>query len=1030
MKSTKQRLLLYLIIIPLIAAILWLSYLTFTAYYDYKNSQNEIGYTTLIKNSSNLLNKLANEQLRSATHISSDAIGDLSNLNQSRENTNVALRVLNESIEKNTLFSPYKKRLILIKDSIDFARAQVDTLSSDYESIFFNYYHNTVDQGLIGLINLVAQKFPSKEMSNLAYNYRDITNEYSNISIERSFIALNLGKNKELDNKDLLLWESILSESSVPTFIGLKNKELASKLKLLVNNKKTMDTIMENRASIIKNSQLGKDQLSTEQWEAGHTSKLTELISAEELLLADLHNSFLTKETTAKNRAIQYAIAAASLFLLLFILWIIFNNINKESKLLEDTLKNIEFDLDKVKRKELREIVERKDAAEIYNFLAETIKEANQTKDLFLANMSHEIRTPLNGIVGFTQLLKSTEMSDDQSEFIAVIEDSSENLLKIVNDILDLSKIKADKIELESIPFQAREQFESSIESYAVKASQKDIEFSTYIDPTIPMTLIGDPTKLSQIMINLISNAIKFTNTHGTVDVFIEKLSENSNSTTLKFLVKDSGVGITDEQQNKIFEAFSQADSSTSRKFGGTGLGLAISSRLVSIMGGELDIESDVGVGSSFYFTLDFDKQDHETAYDMTRHTDLTIGLVLPEKSINRQVDKNLTLYINTLGATLKIYYGNEIFNTADNLLPDLLLIDHKYSKRENELSRLVNINTKVVLISTGNLKNEVKETINEIYKVIYKPINFSKISKLLDESILTYANESNKIKSITLKEELFTDTHALIAEDNIINQKLILKILQDFGLEVSIANNGEEAVALRKQNHYDIIFMDIQMPIMGGIEATQKILEFEKDNGAKHVPIIALTANALQGDREKYIDAGMDNYTAKPINIEQIKFLIEEYTLDIDKSKDKMTSIIDPIDKDDNLVAKVQDNSDKIGEATEIEENSIENILIYKTSPLSANIYKRIIEYIGYKTQIVHDEDQFLDLLYKNNYKYVLIDGHIVQADTNCIVVSFIKESGAIPLIIISNEQANANKCCRSISSDINKEELRKILK
>ena len=275
--------------------------------------------------------------------------------------------------------------------------------------------------------------------------------------------------------------------------------------------------------------------------------------------------------------------------------------------------------------------------------------------------MSHEIRTPLNGIVGFTQLLKATETTQEQEEFISIIENSSDNLLAIVNDILDLSKIKANKIELENILFDPMEKFESSVETYAARAAEKDIEFGLFIDPRIPSFIKGDPTKISQIVVNLISNAIKFTKAGGRVDVNIEKLAESDQDVTVKFSVSDSGIGISKEQKSKIFEEFSQADVSTSRKFGGTGLGLAISSKLVSFMGGKLEIESEEGKGSTFFFIIKFDKSKESKEREHPDMKDIIVGFVLPNRDIEHEINQNLKSYISYVGAEFKSYYGNEL---------------------------------------------------------------------------------------------------------------------------------------------------------------------------------------------------------------------------------------------------------------------------------------------------------------------------------------------------------------------------------
>jgi signal transduction histidine kinase/CheY-like chemotaxis protein len=1052
MKASKQKLLLFLILIPLFIAIGWLSYQAFQAYTNYKNDQSKINYTALIDRSRILLKKLGEEEVESAIHMASDtsASSNLEKLEKSRKETDLTLGEIATLINKNKIFSTYKKRVSQVRENINFVRSQVDTLSADYKGVFFDSYYESVGNTVLGLVRMIAQKFPSKEMSSTLSGYTALEKAYGIGTLEKSFLVLKLSGKKPFSDEDLLLWESILSKDTLPDFSQIKDRKLLQKLKDLLENEKVSQVLLTDRTNIIKDAKSGTYTLPADQWTKDYTLKLDNLDTAKKILLSNLGTKFLSQEEGIKNRAIQYGLGVLLLLLLFIILLGIFKNISKEKRLLEEALKNIEFDLSKEKREELRTIVAKKDDTEIYQFLANTIKEANQAKDLFLANMSHEIRTPLNGIVGFTQLLKATELSGDQQDFIDVIEDSSENLLNIVNDILDLSKIKADKVELENIPFNARERFESSIESYGAKAAQKSIEFGAYIDPELPQTLLGDPTKLSQILTNLISNAVKFTNAHGEINVFIEKISEDDKEAKIRFSVEDSGVGITEEQQSKIFEEFSQADSSTSRKFGGTGLGLAISSRLIAHMGGKLEISSKLGEGSTFYFTLDLEKQDlEEQKQEYLQYPELKIGLVLPEKNIERQADKNLEAYVTFLGAHFTIYYDEEIYNTPKEDLPDLLFIDHRYARRENELQNLADIDTKVVLLASGHIRNESEEVINKLAKIIYKPANFSKISKLLEETTQVEAktievSDTTKVS----KSDMFIGRHALVAEDNEINQKLITKILNDFGLTVTLVKNGEEAVDLRKQNDYDLIFMDIQMPVLGGIDATKQILHFEKSAGLAHTPIIALTANALQGDREKYINAGMDNYTSKPINIDQIQFLLETYL-----AKHKSDNSIEPDHSSKSNTKEKKDTFGILGDTSTNHDREIEgrdrlstkttdnvpsakshapldtmDVLLYKESPLASDIYQKILANLGYTVTAVLSEDQFLNALNREPYRYVLIDGSLMQDDNNCLIADFIKETGAVP-VTFSDDSTEKYHCCKSIGLHPSKQKLDAIL-
>ncbi len=385
---------------------------------------------------------------------------------------------------------------------------------------------------------------------------------------------------------------------------------------------------------------------------------------------------------------------------------------------------------------------------------AETLEHENKMTEMFLASMSHEIRTPLNGIIGLTEVLDDTPLSQEQKEFVSMIRESSNNLRVIVNDVLDVSKMNAGKMELESITFDLFTKIEASVGIFKPKIAEKEISLNLFTDPMIPRQVIGDPTRLSQVIINLVSNALKFTAKGGKIDVAAEYIDQKNDEVTFKISVSDSGIGLTEEQQEKIFEAYSQATVSTTRKSGGTGLGLMISSKIIKSMGTELKVESEEGKGATFFFVL-------------TMKVDTKTSVIVQKKEVEVEIEA---------------------------------------------------------------------------------------------------------------KKQSFDDIQVLVAEDNPINQKLIKIVLENMGLNVALAANGEEAYEARVNGTYSMIFMDIQMPVMGGIESTHLILEYEKEHGVKHIPIIALTANALPGDREKYISEGMDDYATKPLDVKVLEKLITQY--------------------------------------------------------------------------------------------------------------------------------------------------------
>jgi signal transduction histidine kinase/CheY-like chemotaxis protein len=660
----------------------------------------------------------------------------------------------------------------------------------------------------------------------------------------------------------------------------------------------------------------------------------------------------------------------------------------RDKKMLENTLKDIEFDLSKSRKKELKTIIKNRDTNAIYKFLADVIKESNQAKDLFLANMSHEIRTPLNGIVGFTQLLKDTTLTKEQEDFMIIIENSSEHLLTIVNDILDLSKINAGKVELEEIAFNVLEKFESAIESYGAKATQKNIELNIYIDPTIPDMIIGDPTKISQIIINLLSNAIKFTDSGGYIDILIEKVKQDNKNISIKFSVRDSGIGITQEQQNKIFEAFSQADSSTSRKFGGTGLGLAISSNFVSLMGGKLDISSEEGKGTTFFFTLNFEEIENLKAVEKLDMKLSTVG-ILSHDDQNSQISTNIDRYASYSNAKVTKYNFYEIINLEN--LPDILFFDYKYYQSKDKLDKLLKLKTKVILLLDMKFKFHLDATIEDkVNNIIYKPLNLTKTINALD-NVYRKSTQKREANKHHINEAIFENVNALVAEDNIINQKLIKHILTNFGFNITLANDGKEALDLRKENDYDIIFMDIQMPIMGGIESTKEIILFEQREDKKHIPIIALTANALAGDREIYLEAGMDNYLSKPINIERLKKLIASYF--------------------NKKTVAVESDTKEIKEVKKIVETKEYNILLYKHNRLLEKIFTSILSKNGYSVHVVHREENFINDIKNIDYDFVLFDANFF-VNREDMIVSLIKDNGSTPFVFESYKHDSNYKC------------------
>jgi len=855
----------------------WFGYNSFISYNKYNKAQSNIQVNRLIEDIDSFINILDEEKLNSAIYFGSNGSKNLDSLKQTRVEVDSHLEQLISKLQHLKDIEFLDKVLDLNKD-LKFVRAKIDSLNGSFAEILDSSYFKAIFEPLYSLSQEIINKNTSSVIKDHLQTYISYMRTKENLSLEHSLVSSRiLSATNNMTKKELELWDRVVTNETLPNLELLEGLEIKTSLQKIVPVNKYNKVALDDRINILYGLIDNKEH-TLKKWNKKLNKKSDYIIKSQEFL--DMSIKSYTEKHIAFNKDsfIKNIIATVVSLLILLILFLVYRNINKNARLFESTLKNIERVLNQEQQKELKKLINKQDTNGIYAFLTKTIDESNRAKDLFLANMSHEIRTPLNGIVGFTQLLKSTDLNEEQEEFIGVIESSSENLLMIVNDILDLSKIKADKIEIEEIEFNAIEKFESAIESYAARAAEKDIDLRVFIDPMLPHKLIGDPTKISQVVVNLISNAIKFTSPRGVVSVNIEKQAILDNQISIKFSVEDTGIGISEEQKEKIFEAFSQADVSTSRKYGGTGLGLAISSKLVEFMGGSLGISSIKGEGSTFFFTLDLTIPEEIEENKYASLHNYKVVLVLPEDDVVNFIDPNFARYAKFLGANFEMVTYENLLKIPKNELPDVLLIDHRYCHRSNELEKCLEFDTKIVLFTTSDKKTVIEPFESRLDRVVYKPANFSKTIKALEVVFDTTKKDVSSIKTTVKENVRFDNLKALVAEDNEINQKLILNILDTLGMEATIANNGQEAYELRQMYNFDIIFMDIQMPVMGGIEATHKIIQYEEQKRKHHIPIIALTANALTGDKEKYLKAGMDNYLSKPIELSSLISVLMEY--------------------------------------------------------------------------------------------------------------------------------------------------------
>jgi len=972
----------------------------------------------------NLLGQLGKERGLSSLYLGSGQKDFKEVLDKQRVKTDQAIAGLKlDTISNDNAYLPFIAGLInkdLSRDlmgygsmmkslqGIEATRKIVDSENPDFKVVFSDEFTNKLTDPTHDSLLEVNNFALDTEITSLIASLSQLYISKENAGLERDYVAYYMGKRLSMSFEEIALWDEFKTKANLFDIERVTNPQLLKELEQLMNSPQAVEMLAElaETSSAIQtdvdNGDYAEDPMD---WFALQTKKIT-LLSKAELLISN--TLWQKSEAYLQRQILLLSIASTILFLSLILAYLAYTTIRdmtRNIEELEDVLNKavtemksseqyLSSDIAAIENINLDTHEGTKEAYHFLDTLVESAKEdkltalqANEAKSLFLANMSHEIRTPLNGIVGFTEILRSTDLNAEQREFLNIIDKSSENLLSIINNILDLSKIESNKIEIENIVFDAAEEFESAVDTYAVGAAEKNIDLNFFMDPTISKKLKGDPTKIKEIVINLLSNAIKFTSYGGEINVEIKKVDSNEGESNIMFSVSDNGIGMTKDQQSRIFDAFSQADVSVTRKYGGTGLGLTISSQFVELMGGVLELESAKDKGTTFFFTIPLEEVASTEPSYANAFTDVTIGKY--QQDIPTKLDTYFEKYFNYFGNNVKHFESvgdlKELIDT-DGCSSFWVDID---KAKQNILDALHNVDkSKLIVVANITSRNKVEDLGVPQENVIYKPVNFTKVQEVLSATAET---KPKIIEEAVEKQETYFDAKVLVTEDNIINQKLITRILQEHGITVDIANNGLESFEKRRSGDYDLIFMDIQMPVMDGIEATHEILDFEEDEEEAHIPIVALTSNALKGDRERFLAEGMDEYITKPIETAELLYILNKFLSNkaVSEKKEKAESTenlpvsIKPEESSAEDIAEIGTGEVKVEEEIVYDlgaaEESDKKILIAKKFLLESRVLKSVLDNLGHEYKVLDDLGALHSELASGKYDIVFTDEDMV---------------------------------------------------
>jgi len=959
-----------------------------------------------------------------------------------RADTSRAIAKLKEVVAKYPELSDEKlQKILVLLNQITSIRKRIDNFKISFEGWFIDYY--TRMDGII--YNYEATIFEDKNVGasdslhlthavthsveKLLLQKQNLRKAIENWGRQRGFLSYITTKNIPIEGEfyNLVFFDWYFTHYSLPIEL-LRDIPQIKQLITSPTYKKHLNDYREilHDAQAVANiyreyGDFDGYPIDSKEVYAKFTAKINDVIRINNILSIEI----ITQINTVKNNAFNFLTASIVLMVLSILLFVIYILIERNIKDNFVGLNELVGKLMPLANEGSAVKIEKpKNTAESYKIIDKAIanaielskkaEEAAKAKSLFLANMSHEIRTPLNGILGFLELLKTTDLDNEQQEYITTITTSANSLLEIINNILDISKIESDKVELELIPFRPVNEFEDTIEIFGARAADKGINLASYVDPSTPANLKGDVLKIKEVLINLLSNAIKFTH-EGFVTLTVKNLGIKDNKVRLYFEVADTGIGVSEEQKDKIFEAFSQADVSVTRKYGGTGLGLAISGRYIEMMGGKIHIESELNKGTKFFFEIELEVLESTESIKSDTFSKLKLAIIDTEKNIKQDFLKE---YIKYSGIE-PFYFKSveELKEIVKNETLNAVTFVYEIMHTNEYIEYLEGVNVNYTMISSLKHKSEIDNFAHKPIFTIWDPINAHKTFSMLEEIDNSRLNSYKKaIETITQKEDTDKfDLKVLVAEDNPINQKLIKITLEQMGIDVVLSNNGLEAFNKYSINpdNYDLIFMDIQMPVMDGVEATHEILDFEADEEITHTPIVALTANALKGDRERFLAEGMDEYLTKPIKKEALIDVLKKFAKD--KIKKEILTNEDEKEKDEVQEIEFDFASKEVKDI---------NIIVAKTNLLEKNILINYLDNFGYNNiKVIDSIKEFGKNVDLKKDNLLFIDSDFVEDfDISKVAASIKAKLKNIKIVVfdsIKNEIPNADYVLNSINKD-----------